>query len=587
MAAFKRAHSSPLQPTAALGSKAGSDRYDLGLVNVPAIMPDIARKSWSADRQMRLRTGDDSVAHRVGSPLAWIPRALRVPMDFVQGLSCDRGSSPARSNGSAAARRRAQDDSAIVEHITVARSKVINAVRTLVAKEGGEAGADCYIPCEGCRTVERPTAHIIMPCGRQLCLCCPCAKKYGRMLTARLTQVQGEQPRTEKQVAAPENSGRAPQKEKEKAPKERPSARVLEQKKGSDVLIEPTVRQISLIEQSFLPTFPFPQADQTLTPTRNRKVTLGSRNPSGEPLGARIPSAKIEREGIKPSAQSFLSFGINVERQRTRGPQPSSIHYARNKGSGRQGGEKENEKERVHVDLESERERTCRLGIDNQVNSPAQHQHGESSGFKGGKLERHQNPREKNSDLSSPNVGLSLAPFSATVIDPASSTVQCQDAAVISSSLQGSLALDSSSQTGLNSAYVGNRPQSKKSLPALSRTEDRILHKGIKTEGARGREEKREFGRPASSMGVSGSASEGEDIAFRRANSMNGTPVRGKIDKSIELWSPGLLTRTKSSDLERVKKDSKITGIARVGQIRAPKSCNKPKCGAVRSVTPG
>jgi hypothetical protein len=544
VAAFKPAHSSLLQPTAALGWKADSDRYDLGLVNVPAIMPDIARKSWSADRQMRLSTGDDCVKHRVGSPLAWIPRALRVPMDFVQGLSCNRGSSPSRSNGNTAARRKAQDNSAIVEHLTIARSKVINAVRTLVAKEGGEAVADYDIPCEGCRTLERPTAHIIMPCGRQMCLCCPCAKKYGRMLTARLTQVQGEQPRTEKQVAAPENTGRAPQKEKEKAPKERPSNRIFEQKTGSDALFEPTVRQISLIEQSFLPTFSVPQADQTLTATRTRKVTLGSRNPSCEPLGARIPSAKNERAGFT-SAQSFLSLGINVERQRTRGPQPSSIHCARNKGSGRHGGEKENEKERAHVDLESKRERPCRLGIDDQVNSPAQHKHGESSGFKGGKLERHQNglPREKNTDPSSPNVGLSLAPFSATVIDGASSTV-------ISSYLQRSLALDSSPQMGLNSAYTGNRPQSKKSLPALSRTEERILHKAMKTEGAREREEKREIGRPVSSMWVSESASEGEDIAFRRANSMSGTPERGKIDNSVALCSPSLTRYTRYQNQE-------------------------------------
>jgi len=84
----------------------------------------------------------------------------------------------------------ALDDSAIMENLCFARSKVFNAVRMLTAREHADAVAE--MPCEGCATVQRETAKIILPCGRLIVVCCPCAKLFGRMLTGRLAKLEPE-----------------------------------------------------------------------------------------------------------------------------------------------------------------------------------------------------------------------------------------------------------------------------------------------------------------------------------------------------------------------------------------------------------
>ena len=84
----------------------------------------------------------------------------------------------------------ALDDSAIMENLCFARSKVFNAVRMLTAREHADTVPE--MPCEGCATVQRETAKIILPCGRLIVVCCPCAKLFGRMLTGRLAKLEPE-----------------------------------------------------------------------------------------------------------------------------------------------------------------------------------------------------------------------------------------------------------------------------------------------------------------------------------------------------------------------------------------------------------
>ena len=61
------------------------------------------------------------------------------------------------------------DDSAIMKHISVARTTVCNSVRALMVRDGEE---EDQLPCEGCSSTKRPNACIVMPCGRKIRLCC-------------------------------------------------------------------------------------------------------------------------------------------------------------------------------------------------------------------------------------------------------------------------------------------------------------------------------------------------------------------------------------------------------------------------------
>ena len=70
-----------------------------------------------------------------------------------------------------------------------ARSKVFQGVRELTARANREEDRGAVyqntVPCGGCQSTTTSIMQLIMPCGRNIHLCCPCAKMYGRVLSTR------------------------------------------------------------------------------------------------------------------------------------------------------------------------------------------------------------------------------------------------------------------------------------------------------------------------------------------------------------------------------------------------------------------
>ena len=133
----------------------------------------------------------------------WRPLPLRAQQDLNLRVDVEKGSvskfvqpprRPASHDESSTRTRRkvptgTLDDVAIVEHLSMARAKLCNSIRALMAQAPSEAEQQ---PCEGCMSTTRLNECVIMPCGRKIRLCCPCARLYGRMLTARLAQVKAD-----------------------------------------------------------------------------------------------------------------------------------------------------------------------------------------------------------------------------------------------------------------------------------------------------------------------------------------------------------------------------------------------------------
>lgn len=133
----------------------------------------------------------------------WRPLPLRAQQDLNLRVDVEKGSvskfvqpprRPASHDESSTRTRRkvptgTLDDVAIVEHLSMARAKLCNSIRALMAQAPSEAEQQ---PCEGCMSTTRLNERVIMPCGRKIRLCCPCARLYGRMLTARLAQVKAD-----------------------------------------------------------------------------------------------------------------------------------------------------------------------------------------------------------------------------------------------------------------------------------------------------------------------------------------------------------------------------------------------------------
>jgi hypothetical protein len=142
---------------------------------------------------------------------------------------------------------------------------------------------------------------------RRICLCCPCARRYGKILTGRLNELNLDtrllnelNPDTRSPARQPDSQGaESAQKaaRKENVLKERACAKVAEPTTPSTGALEPTVRHISLDSVIFLLFFPgcLLCAPMTSTPTANTGARGQSEVDDACVLPEASPSEPLQR----------------------------------------------------------------------------------------------------------------------------------------------------------------------------------------------------------------------------------------------------------------------------------------------------
>ena len=233
----------PRLHTPGSGESPHRGRGDLvaGLALPPNMMRwDDQQVHW-VPRSAVFAVGDEAAPCRSSERRLGAPSLTRFPLprpvreraheEVSLGLSWERGSvgkvqvserrARSRDSCDAETRRRRLDNTAAIEHLTAgtmrrqalcdgharilhhvvanivltslpyktARSKVFQGVRELTARANREEDRGAVyqntVPCGGCQSTTTSIMQLIMPCGRNIHLCCPCAKMYGRVLSTR------------------------------------------------------------------------------------------------------------------------------------------------------------------------------------------------------------------------------------------------------------------------------------------------------------------------------------------------------------------------------------------------------------------